>query len=160
MIESWIINWKKNGWKTTTKKEVKNKDLWIELDKQILRHKVHWHWIKGHAGNKYNEKADLLARKYIEKLINGIVDIPSIPEEYKLKSEKKFLQAIVQVEYPQIFDFTFGTQVFGTYDINAKKIYGVGSPIFILSEYMLILSSSRTFNDDTIELNKFLMYNL
>ena len=67
-IESWIINWKKNGWKTTTKKEVKNKDLWIELDKQILRHKVHWHWIKGHAGNKYNEKADLLARKYIEKL--------------------------------------------------------------------------------------------
>ena len=64
-IESWIINWKKNGWKTTTKKEVKNKDLWIELDKQILRHKVHWHWIKGHAGNKYNEKADFLARKFI-----------------------------------------------------------------------------------------------
>ena len=64
-IESWIINWKKNGWKTTTKKEVKNKDLWIELDKQILRHKVHWHWIKGHTGNKYNEKADLLARKFI-----------------------------------------------------------------------------------------------
>ena len=64
-IESWIINWKKNGWKTTTKKEVKNKDLWIELDKQILRHKVHWHWIKGHAGNKYNEKAEFLARKFI-----------------------------------------------------------------------------------------------
>ena len=44
---------------------MKNKDLWIELDKQILRHKVHWHWIKGHAGNKYNEKADFLARKFI-----------------------------------------------------------------------------------------------
>ncbi len=64
-IESWIQNWKKNGWKTSAKKEVKNKDLWIELDKQILRHKIQWFWVKGHAGNKYNEKADLLARKFI-----------------------------------------------------------------------------------------------
>ena len=65
-IESWIINWKKNGWKTSAKKEVKNKELWIQLDNQILNHKINWHWIKGHSGNTYNEEADRLARKYIE----------------------------------------------------------------------------------------------
>ena len=65
-IESWILNWEKNGWKTASKKPVKNKELWIELNKQIDRHKIYWQWIKGHAGNKYNEKADFLARKFIE----------------------------------------------------------------------------------------------
>ena len=44
---------------------MKNKELWIELDKQISQHKIKWHWVKGHAGNKYNEKADLLAREFI-----------------------------------------------------------------------------------------------
>ena len=67
-IESWINNWKKNGWKTTSKKPVKNKELWLELDLLIAKHNVIWKWVKGHAGNLYNEKADLLARKYIEKL--------------------------------------------------------------------------------------------
>tara|TARA_Y100001960_G_scaffold110257_1_gene118154 strand:- start:222 stop:650 length:429 start_codon:yes stop_codon:yes gene_type:complete len=67
-IESWINNWKKNGWKTTSKKPVKNKELWVELDFLIAKHSVIWKWVKGHAGNLYNEKADLLARKYIEKL--------------------------------------------------------------------------------------------
>ena len=66
-IESWILNWKKNGWKTASKKPVKNKELWIELSKQISQHTVHWQWVKGHAGNKYNEKADYLARRFIEK---------------------------------------------------------------------------------------------
>ena len=66
-IESWIVNWKKNGWKTSTKKPVKNKDLWIELDKQIQKHKVNWQWIKGHTGHKHNEQADYLARKFIEE---------------------------------------------------------------------------------------------
>ena len=66
-IESWIINWKKNGWKTASKKPVKNKELWIKLNNQIERHTIHWQWVKGHAGNQYNEKADWLARKFIEK---------------------------------------------------------------------------------------------
>ena len=65
-IEIWIHNWKKNGWKTVAKKPVKNKELWEELDLQISKHKINWQWIKGHAGNKYNEIADSLARKYIE----------------------------------------------------------------------------------------------
>ena len=67
-IESWINNWKKNGWKTASKKPVKNQQLWVELDLLIAKHNVIWKWVKGHAGNLYNEKADLLARKYIEKL--------------------------------------------------------------------------------------------
>ena len=67
-IESWINNWKKNGWKTASKKPVKNKELWVKLDLLIAKHNVIWKWVKGHAGNLYNEKADLLARKYIEKL--------------------------------------------------------------------------------------------
>ena len=66
-IENWIINWKKNGWKTSTKKEVKNKDLWIQLDNEINKHSINWHWVKGHDGNKFNEQADLLARKFIQK---------------------------------------------------------------------------------------------
>ena len=65
-IESWINKWKLNGWKTSNKKPVKNKDLWLKLDKEIKRHKIKWNWVKGHANNEYNEKADFLARKYIE----------------------------------------------------------------------------------------------
>ncbi len=67
-IQTWIKNWKKNGWKTSAKKPVKNKELWIELDELISRHNIIWEWIKGHAGNKYNEKADYLARRYIENI--------------------------------------------------------------------------------------------
>ena len=68
-IESWIKNWKKNGWKTSTKKIVKNKELWIQLDNLINKHNVNWKWVKGHAGLEFNEKADELARKYIESNI-------------------------------------------------------------------------------------------
>ena len=66
-IESWIINWKKNGWKTAAKKPVKNRGLWEKLDKEIAKHHIQWQWVKGHAGDKYNEKADYLARRYIEE---------------------------------------------------------------------------------------------
>ena len=66
-IEKWILNWKKNGWKTSSKKPVKNKDLWIQLDEEILKHNIKWNWVKGHANNEFNEKADSLARKYIEE---------------------------------------------------------------------------------------------
>ena len=66
-IESWIINWKQNGWKTSTKKPVKNKEMWIALDDLIKKHNINWKWVRGHAGDKYNEKADYLARRYIEE---------------------------------------------------------------------------------------------
>ena len=66
-IESWIANWKKNGWRTTSKKPVKNKELWVELDSQIAKHNITWKWVKGHAGDRYNEKADFLARRFVEE---------------------------------------------------------------------------------------------
>ena len=66
-IEHWIKNWKKNGWITSTKKPVKNKELWESLDREISRHDVEWKWVKGHAGNENNEKADYLARQFIEE---------------------------------------------------------------------------------------------
>ena len=66
-IESWIVNWKRNGWKTASKKPVKNKMLWIELDTQLARHSINWQWIKGHVGHIHNEQADYLARRFIEE---------------------------------------------------------------------------------------------
>ena len=66
-IESWIKKWKINGWKTASKKPVKNKDLWIKLDQEITKHNIKWNWVKGHANIEFNEKADFLARKYIEE---------------------------------------------------------------------------------------------
>lgn len=67
-INSWIANWKKNNWKTASKKDVKNKDLWIELDAETCKHEIEWIWVKGHSGNIGNEKADALANMGIENL--------------------------------------------------------------------------------------------
>ena len=62
-ITQWIQNWKKNNWKTSAKKEVKNKELWQQLDRLMSYHQVQWHWVKGHSGDPGNETADLLANK-------------------------------------------------------------------------------------------------
>ncbi len=61
-ISSWIDGWKRNGWRTASKQPVKNVELWQALDQARLRHKVEWHWVKGHAGHPENERADELAR--------------------------------------------------------------------------------------------------
>ena len=61
----WIINWKKNNWKTAQKKDVKKKDLWIELDNLLNYHDVSWVWVKGHDGIYGNERADYLATSVI-----------------------------------------------------------------------------------------------
>ena len=62
-ITSWIKNWKKNGWKTSNKKPVLNKDLWQQLDKLVEKRKVKFNWIKGHSGNELNERCDILAKE-------------------------------------------------------------------------------------------------
>lgn len=67
-ITSWLAGWLKNNWKTASKKPVKNQDLWQELNELNQTHQVNWHWVKGHAGNPGNEKADELANKGIETL--------------------------------------------------------------------------------------------
>jgi len=67
-INTWIKNWKKNGWKTAAKKPVKNKDLWLELDTEIENREIEWRWVKGHDGDPGNERADALARAGIGKI--------------------------------------------------------------------------------------------
>jgi ribonuclease HI len=62
-VTEWMKGWKRNGWKTKDKKPVKNQDLWEQLDKLIAKHDVAWRWVKGHAGNVDNERADELARQ-------------------------------------------------------------------------------------------------
>ena len=65
-ITQWIFNWKKNGWKTANKQPVKNQDLWIKLDELTHTLNIKWDWVKGHAGNKYNEICDSLCQKQIK----------------------------------------------------------------------------------------------
>ncbi len=62
-ITQWMANWKKNGWRTAAKKPVKNEDLWRELDALVSVRRIHWQWVKGHAGHPGNEQADALANK-------------------------------------------------------------------------------------------------
>lgn len=69
-ITEWMVNWKKNGWKTAAKKPVKNADLWQQLDEQVKRHQVEWQWVKGHSGHPDNELADQLANRGISKIGN------------------------------------------------------------------------------------------
>jgi len=66
-ISSWIHSWKRRNWRTADKKDVKNIDLWKELDALAAKHQVEWHWVKGHAGHPENERADALANKGIPK---------------------------------------------------------------------------------------------
>ncbi|KQU54237.1 ribonuclease H [Bosea sp. Leaf344] len=61
-ITAWIHGWKRNGWRTADKKPVKNEELWKRLDAALGRHKIEWKWVKGHAGDTMNERADALAR--------------------------------------------------------------------------------------------------
>ena len=61
-ITEWINNWKKNGWKTASKKDVRNKDLWIKLDGLSSSFDIEWNWVKAHSTDKLNNEVDLLAR--------------------------------------------------------------------------------------------------
>ena len=62
-ITEWITKWKINGWKTSKKEEVKNKDLWLELDNLTSKNSIEWVWVKAHSDNDFNNAVDLLARK-------------------------------------------------------------------------------------------------
>ncbi len=62
-ITEWIVNWKKRNWRGSDKKEIKNQDLWIQLDKLVCEHTINWIWVKGHSGDFYNDLADSLAVK-------------------------------------------------------------------------------------------------
>ena len=65
-ITEWIKKWEKNGWKSSNKKTIKNKDLWVKLNDLCQKNKVIWKWVKGHSNNKYNSLADELATQAIK----------------------------------------------------------------------------------------------
>lgn len=67
-IETWINVWKRNGWKTSDRKPVKNADLWLELDQLVREHHVTWHWVRGHSDTEGNQRADELANKGVDAL--------------------------------------------------------------------------------------------
>ncbi len=70
-ITEWLAGWKARGWRTADKKPVKNEDLWRELDAARARHEVTWRWVKGHAGDPLNERADALARAGLNATRDG-----------------------------------------------------------------------------------------
>ena len=70
-ITTWIVGWKRNGWKTADKKPVQNADLWQRLDAATARHRVRWHWVRGHAGHDLNERADELVGEAIAAFLAG-----------------------------------------------------------------------------------------
>jgi ribonuclease HI len=70
-IMTWINQWKRNGWRTADKKPVKNVDLWQRLEAALAKHRVTWHWVRGHAGDAMNERADVLAREGIAAVRAG-----------------------------------------------------------------------------------------
>ena len=69
-VEEWMARWQANGWKTSDRKPVKNRDLWERLDAALASHDVRWHWVRGHAGHAENERVDELAREAALKIRN------------------------------------------------------------------------------------------
>ncbi len=82
-VQGWLINWKRRGWKTAAKTPVLNQDLWLKLDALISKRRVRFNWVKGHAGNKFNERCDELARAEAEAQKN-----PAPAEVVEQKPEK------------------------------------------------------------------------
>ena len=66
-MTEWIHGWKQRGWRTADKKPVKNADLWQRMDEEVSKHSITWKWVKGHAGDPGNERADLLANRGVEE---------------------------------------------------------------------------------------------
>lgn len=70
-MTEWVNNWKRRGWRTADRQPVKNVDLWQQLETAAARHKVSWHWVRGHAGHEGNERADALANRGVEHKLTG-----------------------------------------------------------------------------------------
>jgi ribonuclease HI len=83
-VTGWINNWKRNGWRTADKKPVKNEDLWRRLDETATRHEIAWKWVKGHAGDPMNERADELARQGMSPFLP-----PRAPARDPVREESK-----------------------------------------------------------------------
>lgn len=68
-VLEWMANWQRNGWRTSDKKPVKNQDLWQALASEMSRHTIEWHWVRGHQGHPGNERADELANRGVEHIL-------------------------------------------------------------------------------------------
>lgn len=90
-VSMWLFNWKRNGWRTKSKQPVKNEDLWRALDSAVSKHKVEWHWLKGHAGHVGNERCDQLATEQIAK----------IKKEFNREQLKAFLAEFTAKNVPE-----------------------------------------------------------
>jgi len=74
-LTEWLPQWRKRNWKTADRKAVKNQDLWQRLDLAAARHKIDWHWVKGHSGNEGNELADLLANRGVDEVTGACAGV-------------------------------------------------------------------------------------
>ncbi len=74
-ITRWLPGWKRNGWQTAAKQPVKNADLWQRLEAAVERHDVDWRWVRGHAGDPGNERADALANRGMTEAIRGRANV-------------------------------------------------------------------------------------
>jgi ribonuclease HI len=90
-VTGWLSNWKRNGWKTKSKQPVKNADLWQSLDSSASKHKIEWHWLKGHAGHAENERCDELAGEEIAKIKKtfSAVQLKTVLAEFSAKDDPK-----------------------------------------------------------------------
>lgn len=70
-INQWIQKWKRNGWRTSQRKPVKNRDLWQRLDELVQKHQIEWHWVRGHSGHPENEQVDEAANVAIDRMLGG-----------------------------------------------------------------------------------------
>ena len=70
-VTAWMARWKQNGWRTTARKPVKNRDLWERLDALVAAHRIEWHWVKGHSGHPENERADQGANDAIDDMLSA-----------------------------------------------------------------------------------------
>ena len=101
----WLAKWKRNGWKTAKKSPVLNQDLWMALDELISTRAVKFNWVKGHAGNFFNERCDVLARSTAEKFQRGQFKISPPPQ--KKSTPKKFSTPIKNLPRGQLSLFDF-----------------------------------------------------
>lgn len=76
-MSQWLANWKRRGWRTASREPVKNEDLWRQLDGLAARHRIRWHWVRGHAGHPENERCDALANAAIDALMAARISEPA-----------------------------------------------------------------------------------
>ena len=88
-IMKYINNWKRNGWRTASKEPVKNVDLWRRLDAVAQTQTVHWHWVKGHSGDHYNDRADELVHEAREEVKQGMNPALVMPRESGVPGKRK-----------------------------------------------------------------------